>query len=252
MEWAPLRQPRQSQASFTSYLDLGGYQNSWAHGPDSQDRTVLTDAWNNKTSLETPVNRNSDQVCWSDPTGETKRSRSPAPIRCLPNPGLVIRNGDPERTSWSYPRTHQHPRDPVTDHKGCRKNSSIWNTARRNKVQNLYSVGVDLGARGDRIVSNLIPSTYEQKTDLAHYRTYYSELLPQPMDPATTTPTLSPGVYVTLPNWGNTCFVNSAVQYLVPLYEWLRHHHPNGGWTETPIAILHRTMKEARDNNDSN
>eukprot|EP00808_Paulinella_micropora_P004673 g81344.t1 len=26
-----------------------------------------------QTSLETPVSRNSDQVCWSDPTGETKR-----------------------------------------------------------------------------------------------------------------------------------------------------------------------------------
>eukprot|EP00808_Paulinella_micropora_P009037 g39670.t1 len=69
-QWSrpPLRQPRQNQKSFTSYLYLGGHQNSWAHGPDSQDRTVLTRRWSGmyclsaRTSLETPVNRNSDQV----------------------------------------------------------------------------------------------------------------------------------------------------------------------------------------------
>eukprot|EP00808_Paulinella_micropora_P026269 g70320.t1 len=109
-----------------------------------------------------------------------------------------------------------------------------------------------VSAKSSFYVSSLVPLTYDQKTDLANYRTYYSEPLPQPMDPATTAPTLPPRIYVTMPNWGNTCFLNSAVQYLVTLYEWLRHHHPNGGWTETPIAILHRTMKEALDNNDSN
>eukprot|EP00808_Paulinella_micropora_P025915 g34179.t1 len=72
------------------------------------------------------------------------------------------------------------------------------------------------------------------------------------MNPATTTPALPPGIYVTLPNWGNTCFVNSVVQYLIPLYEWLHRHHPNGAWAATPIALLHRTMNEARDNNDPN
>eukprot|EP00808_Paulinella_micropora_P001805 g25693.t1 len=72
------------------------------------------------------------------------------------------------------------------------------------------------------------------------------------MDPTTSTAALPPGVYVTLPNWGNTCFVNSSVQYLIPLYEWLRHHHPDGHWTTTPIAALYNAMRTARDNTDTN
>eukprot|EP00808_Paulinella_micropora_P025914 g34178.t1 len=119
------RCPQPSQTPSAILSQSRGNQNSWAHEPDPHDRPVLTrrwsgmcghrarsadltclaikpplEAWNNRTSLETPVNRSSDQVYWSDPTGETKRSRSPALIRCPPDPGLVIRNGSPDRPLW--------------------------------------------------------------------------------------------------------------------------------------------------------
>eukprot|EP00808_Paulinella_micropora_P000610 g83447.t1 len=65
--------------------------------------------------------------------------------------------------------------------------------------------------------------------------------------PPQTTPSLLPGCWKTLPNWGKTCFANSVIQYITPLISRIQKSIPTGPWRDLPIAKLIQTMQHAPD-----
>eukprot|EP00808_Paulinella_micropora_P018700 g7187.t1 len=67
------------------------------------------------------------------------------------------------------------------------------------------------------------------------------------MTPPTSTPRLLNGYWKTLPNWGQTCFANSVIQYITPLVIWMQRSFPTGSWREQPITQLIQRMAVAPD-----
>eukprot|EP00808_Paulinella_micropora_P024713 g29529.t1 len=67
------------------------------------------------------------------------------------------------------------------------------------------------------------------------------------MTPPTSTPRLLNGYWKTLPNWGQTCFANSVLQYITPLVIWMQRLFPTGSWREQPITQLIQRMAVAPD-----
>eukprot|EP00808_Paulinella_micropora_P020595 g52177.t1 len=67
------------------------------------------------------------------------------------------------------------------------------------------------------------------------------------MTPPTSTPRLLNGYWKTLPNWGQTCFANSVIQYITPLVIWMQRSFPTCSWREQPITQLIQRMAVAPD-----